>query len=139
MLGCPPAEADDLTQETMVVLLRQNTPPTKLRPFLRSTAKNLFLGALRKQRREPVTQAWIDKVDDAWGRQAEQGSDWLQALAACREHLTPKQRRGLALYYGQERSLADAAREMGLRTNGLKTLLQRARAQLKTCIERKIP
>lgn len=53
MLGCPPDQADDLTQEAFVTALDKGAisrDPAALGSFLRQTARFLFLRSLRRPR-----------------------------------------------------------------------------------------
>jgi RNA polymerase sigma factor (sigma-70 family) len=140
MLGCRGDEADDLTQDTLLVLCRRSDLPEPLRPFLLRTARNLFLGARRRRTRDPVPAGQVEAIDREWLRQAGREDDeWLDALAACRNTLPDRQRRALQLYYGQGLALEAAAAELDLRPAGLKTLLQRVRAHLRDCVRRRLP
>jgi len=137
MLGAKATDADDLTQEALLVLVRQQVPPPAPRRFLLRTARNLFFGSRRAERRRPQPTAWIEAVDRTWHAQAASG-DWLDALERCRARLSERQRRALHLHYGRGLRFDEAAPELGLRPNGLKTLLQRVRAALRTCLEETI-
>ena len=139
MLGCASDEADDLVQETLLVLVRKDAMPEPLRPFLLRTAKNLFLGARRRRNREPISNEWVDRVDAAWEHQAQrEGDTWLDALAECRAQLNDRQRHALRLYYGNRLDLTAAAHHLAMRPAGLKTMLQRIRARLRACVQRRL-
>jgi len=143
MLGAAPEVADDLTQESFVVALQRGVlglDPPALATFLRRTARFLFLRHLR-DREEPDELA--DAVDELWQRDcaADDGDGLLAALRACVESLTGRARQAVARSYGlgagEPQRRDEIARELGMQPNGVKTLLQRVRQQLRACIERR--
>jgi RNA polymerase sigma factor (sigma-70 family) len=139
-LGAGAAEADDLTQETMVVACRQPLPDDgeAARAFLRGVAKNQWLRSRRwwQRRREREVAA---AVDELWCETAERdaGEELLARLRTCLESLQPRARRALDLHYRDRLGWAEAAAQLGLAPNGMKTLAQRTRQALRTCIERR--
>lgn len=145
MHGAAPEVADDLVQEAFVVAWQKGAhrlPGGAAAAFLRRTARFLFLRHLRDRR--PVVEL-ADAVDGLWQRdcEADGGDGLLAALRECVGRLEGRARRAVELGYGTE-ALApvpriDAAAELGLQPNGLKTLMQRVRQQLRACIERRQP
>lgn len=143
MHGADAHVADDLTQEAFVVALQKGAAelePAATAVFLRRTARLLFLRHLRD--REHAVQL-ADAVDEAWERDcaADDGDALLDALRNCVGELQGRARRAIELCYGigreAPRERAAAAADLGLQGNGLKTLLQRVRQQLRTCLERR--
>lgn len=145
MHGALADEADDLTQEAFVVALQKGVlglPPAAAFTFLRRTARFLFL-----RRRQGGLDATLlaDAVDELWERDCgdDGGDAMLDRLRACLQRLAPRARRAVELSYGlsadETASRAAIAAELGLQPNGMKTLMQRARQQLRECIERSIP
>ena len=143
MHGASPEEADDLAQDAFVIALRKGATsfePAATAAFLRRTARFLFLRARRDQR-EAIELA--DAVDELWARDCagDDGDGLLAALRACIGELQGRAREAIARCYGvgaatpAGRDAACAA--LDLQPNGLKTLLQRTRALLRTCIERR--
>ena len=59
------------------------------------------------------------------------------AVADAEAMVTATEAAGVRLFYGEGRSRAEVAGAVGMRENGVKTALQRIRAALHTCIERK--
>src|SRR5262245_32697937 len=143
MLGATPETADDLTQESFVVALQRGVlglDAPALATFLRRTARFLFLRHLR-DREEPDELA--DAVDELWQHDcaADDGDGLLAALRTCVETLTSRAREAVARSYGlgtdEPKRRDEIARELGMQPNGVKTLLQRVRQQLRACIERR--
>lgn len=143
--GAPPELADDLAQEAFVLAWQKGAArfePAAANAFLRRSARFLYL---RHRRDDRSAVALADAVDALWQRDAgsDDGDALLAALRACVARLEGRARRAVDLCYGtaalDPRRHADAAAELGLRPNGLKTLLQRVRQQLRACIERRQP
>lgn len=144
MHGASHAEADDLCQDAFVVALQKGAlraEPAATATFLRRTGRFLFLRLRRAGRRETAV---ADAVDELWARDcAGDGGDRLVAAArACTGELDGRARRAVELAYGfggaAPRSRAAMAAELGLRENGVKTLMQRLRQRLRACIERRM-
>jgi RNA polymerase sigma factor (sigma-70 family) len=143
MHGATPHEAEDLAQEAFVITLQKGAAdldPAATATFLRRTGRFLFL-RLRRGRRDAVLLA--DAVDALWARDCErdEGTGLLDTLRDCLGQLTERAHRAITLGYGlaehNRSSRVDLAKELGLEPNGVKTLMQRVRQQLRECIERK--
>ncbi|MCR9246622.1 MAG: RNA polymerase sigma factor [bacterium] len=139
-LGATGDEADDLAQEAFLVLWRrddfEDRAVVATATFLRSTAKHRFLRRRRDRSRRELLL--IELADQRWQQACDEdgGDRWLDALGGCLGELQPRARDAVLRWYGGERD--EAAVALGLSTNGLKTLLQRARAALRTCIESRL-
>lgn len=112
-----------------------------LRAFLRRTARHLYLKHHRAQGRREELLA--DAVDLLWQRTCDddQGERWLGALRDCMEQLEGRAKAAVQLCYGRDAvrgGREQAARSLGIKPNGLKTLLQRVRVVLRECIEIKL-
>ncbi|MEO6597192.1 MAG: sigma-70 family RNA polymerase sigma factor [Planctomycetota bacterium] len=141
-LGADATEADDLTQETMLVGCTSDLPAddNAARAFLRGVARNMWLRSRRwwQRRRErevavAVDELWLATAD------ADQGEELLARLHNCLQQLQPRSKKALELHYRDGFGWNDVAAQIGLRPNGTKTLVQRARQALRTCIERRRP
>jgi len=142
-LGCQPSEADDLVQETFLAVLRdgfEERSPGQTAAYLRKVARNRLLMARREQRSRPAAVD-IESAEAVWARVAgEDGlGDYLAALGECLEKaVSPRTRRALDLKYRDRAGREEIAAQLGLAVEGVKTLLRRARAALRDCVERKI-
>jgi RNA polymerase sigma-70 factor (ECF subfamily) len=140
MLGASASEADDLCQETMLVGCTHaaaNDPATG-RAFLRGTAKNLWLRSRRWWQRRREREVAV-AVDELWLATAEHdgGDELVARLRTCLGTLQPRARQALELHYRDGLDWRLVAAQIGLLPNGTKTLVQRARQALRTCIERR--
>lgn len=147
MHGAGPHEADDLAQEAFVTALQKgalNLDPLAAQVFLRRAARFAFLHHLRDRRRDPEL---ADAVDDLWDKEATEdgGEQLLRDLHGCIDKLEGRAQQAIRWSYGIGVEAADSrgfgsredvAKRMDLQPNGLKTLLQRTRQLLRTCIER---
>ena len=141
-LGCESTQAEDLTQEAFLAVLRKPPSiqdPSALASYLRTVARNLFIARLRRAKIEPRFTD-LDEADAIWTRHEgdDEGDSYRQALRECGEDLSEKDRDALRLRYGDRASRETMARELGLKPDGIKTLLRRIRDRLRLCIEGKI-
>ena len=81
---------------------------------------------------ELVEARWVDTCGDT------DGQIMVDALRACVARLTDRHRRVLQLFYGTGISRRDIAARMRMRETGVKTMLQRLREQLRSCVERRL-
>lgn len=145
MHGADASLADDLAQEAFVVALQKGAvglPPAAAATFLRRTARFLLLHHRRDQ---PAAVELADAVDERWQTDCagDGGDELIAVLRECVARLPERSRRAIGLCYGPggdepSRRVAAAA-ALGLRPNGLKTLLQRTRLLLRACLERRQP
>ena len=139
-LGANRGEADDLCQETMVVGCTTTlaNDPAAARAFLRGVAKNQWLRSRRWWQRRREREIAI-AVDELWDATADDdgGDELVERLGACLESLQPRARTALDLHYRDGLDWRAVASRIGLSANGTKTLVQRARQALRTCIERR--
>lgn len=142
LLGANDTEADDLMQETFLRVARGAAAGESIRApvsFLRAIARNLLLGARRSERRHAPTVDWARSVDELAIADPTAFDDIrIDALQQCREQLRGKSRRAIEIHYIEGHSYQAAADELGLRVNGVKALLSRARQALRHCVERRI-
>lgn len=140
-LGVPAADAEDLLQDTFLVAMRrlgEDRGDAAVATFLRQTAKHLWLRRRRDtSRREALLLA---HADAAWERDcaADDGDRWREALLACLDGLEGRAREAVARFYGDGAGRDEVATALGMKENGVKTLLQRVRAVLRGCIEKRL-
>lgn len=141
MLGAPPDLAEDVLQDTFLVALRrlgEDRGDAAAASFLRQTARHLYLRRRRDQGRREVLLA---ELADAWWLSHgvdDDGDGWLAALRACVDGLDGRAREVVQRFYGDGLDRGTVAAAMGMKENGIKTLLQRVRAALRTCIGRRL-
>lgn len=141
-LGASPDLADDLAQETFARLVER--PPedrgrAALGAWLRTVARSRFADSGRQPRRG-IVLADQDAVERAWQRNAgdDEGETRLRALAVCVEGLTRRERAALTARFGAGDSLEDVASRIGCGIEGVRSIVRRAKARLRACIERRI-
>jgi len=141
-LGCCPIEADDLTQETFLVVFRdgfEERSPQQTAAYLRTVARNRLL-MIRRKDRKLLSVADLDTAEAVWAETLDDGdmSDYVVALEDCLEKVTPRVRQVLDMLYRDRISRAEIANRLEMAFEGVKTLLRRARSSLRDCVERKL-
>lgn len=137
LLGADAALAEDLAQEAFVIAWRkrkQHLPAAALGAFLRQAARRLWLERRRGDRRHDAALA--NAAEQLWARECahDDGDGLVAATRRCLQRLGERARTAVQLVYMNECDRAEVARQLGLRDNGLKMLLQRARTALAECI-----
>ena len=139
LLGADVHEADDLMQESFVLLAqRLATGERVVAPaaFLRGVARNLLLGVRRKDRRRPPTVPWLDSVEELVTRdQGALDDGRLDMLRHCVDRLSGRTRDAVQWFHIEGIERAEVGRRLGLQENGLKSLLGRARKALRECVQ----
>ena len=141
-LGADAALADDLTQDTFLEIMRrplEQYSDSATASYLRRVAHNFFISRRRREARMNVTQH-AEQFETAWIRGAgfDAGNELLEALKDCFARLTDRAQLALSLRFDQEASRQGIAEKLGISEHGAKNLMQRAKAQLKECLEKKI-
>jgi len=141
-LGCEPALADDITQETFLAVLQK--PPQVFNAaatagYLRTVARNLFITHRRRSGRVYLTEN-IDQLDVFWTEwvRDDTGDDVLAALQDCFQLLTDRAKLALQMRFRTKSTRAAIAAELDISEHGAKNLMQRAKKQLRECIELKV-
>ena len=141
-LGCETALADDLTQDTFVAVLQkpfQDYNRSATAAYLRRVAYNLFISHQRRSGK--VTS--VDNIEELeqqffqWAGE-DQGEAALDALRDCLQHLTERARWALEMRFRDDLSRPNIADKLEITEHGAKNLMQRAKSQLRDCIERKL-
>ncbi len=144
MLGCDPMLADDLTQETFLKVLRKegftqhNDFATAA--YLRRTAHNLLISLHRKggRARTLYTSDPLDEVWDRWAGRDLSGDRAIDALKVCLQGLTQRAQLALRMRFADDASRAAIAESLGISEHGARNLMQRAKQQLKDCVQEKL-
>ena len=141
-LGCEASEADDLTQDTFLAVLRkpfESYGAAATVAYLRKVAFNLFISARRKSGRV-VLREEIEIIDKDWSQLAsdDQGEAMLDALKMCVGGLSERARWALEMRFRDRLSREEIASALGITEHGAKNLMQRAKKQLKQCVEDKV-
>ena len=141
-LGCEAALAEDLTQETFLAVLQRpfeqfNAAATA--SYLRTVARNLFIGVQRRAGRVVAVED-LELLDQTWQQWAQDdgGEQLMILLRGCFERLTDRARRALRMRFESRATRADIAAALEMTEHGAKNLLQRAKQQLRRCIEGKL-
>ena len=144
LLGCDDSTADDLTQETFLQVLKR--PPFEqfsdaaTSSYLRRIAKNLFISLQRRSRRVHLVAetAALDEVWDRWSGESNDGQNFVDALQECLEGLTERARLALKLRFAEDIRRTEIGERLGITEHGAKNLMQRAKHQLKECVQTKL-
>lgn len=140
-LGCESSEAEDLVQETFLAVIQKpfdNYAPAATAAYLRKVAFNRFISGRRRAGRMIVT-SHVEEIDKTWTRWAghDQGDGALDALRECLGSLTDRARSALQMRFQKQSSRSEIAGALGISEHGAKNLMQRAKKQLRECVERK--
>ncbi|MEO6597567.1 MAG: sigma-70 family RNA polymerase sigma factor [Planctomycetota bacterium] len=136
-LGASAELADDLTQETFLQLLRaplEQRSAVATAAWLRTVARNHYV---RSFRRPPFQLTEVDTIEAVWTGFAPEGGgeQRLERLRACLQRLDGRAREVVRLHYEERRSRRDIGGRLGIGEDGVKSLLRRARAVLRACME----
>ena len=141
-LGCESAEAEDLTQDTFVAVLEKpfeqyNEAATVA--YLRRVAFNRFIST-RRRNGKVVADEHVEELDRTWTRLVsdDHGEAMLDALRECLEHLTKRAKWALEMRFRDRLSRAEIASSLNITEHGAKNLMQRAKKQLRSCVEGKL-
>jgi RNA polymerase sigma-70 factor (ECF subfamily) len=141
-IGCDPSLADDLTQETFVAVLKrpfQHFSHSSTASYLRRVAFHLLVTLRRRQERVTVTDD-METLDRDWARWAgsdASGNELMDALADCFSRLTERAQKSLRMRFSDNATREKIAHTLGITEHGAKNLMQRAKLQLRQCLEEK--
>lgn len=143
-IGCQPNEADDLTQETFLAVLRKpfhDYNDVATAAYLRKVAYHRLVSACRRKKRLPLTTLTDpEQVDTTWmGWQMDDRNDEiLDVLKECLSQLPGRSLAALEMRFRDGLSRKQMARELSISENGVKNLLQRAKTRLRESVERRL-
>jgi len=141
-MGCDAALAEDLTQDTFLKVLQKPFEvydSAATAAYLRRIARNLFISYHRRMGRVVAVED-IQQFDSQWSVwiRDESGQEFLDALAACFDLLNHRAQLALTLRFRDEASRNQIADALELSAHGAKNLMQRAKQQLRDCINRRV-
>ena len=139
--------AEDLTQETFMVLFRKSRQMDTSRPilpWLLKTARNLAANARRRQMAKCITPDKDDQTVDFWQQISSPslGATWddrLEKLADCCRQLPLLKRGMLELFYCEGCTAGQIASKLDMPVVSVYNHLARSRRLLYDCIRRKSP
>ena len=144
-LGCEASLAEDLTQETFLKILQstfEHRDDRATGAYLRKVARNLFI-SVQRRKGKVVAVDEFDLVDAAWQQwiqRDQRGSDGLlDKLKECFAKLTERAQRSLRMRFEDQASREAIAADLEITAHGAKNLMQRAKQQLRKCLENKLP
>ncbi|MFK8110596.1 MAG: RNA polymerase sigma factor [Rubripirellula sp.] len=144
MLGCEAATADDLTQETFLRVLRRDTfvqhSDAATSSYLRRTAYNLLVSHHRKHGRvqnvpEP---SQLDEIWNRWAGKDLSGDKAVETLRDCLSALTERAQLALRMRFADDASRNEIGSALEITEHGARNLMQRAKQQLRDCVEAKL-
>ena len=142
-----PALVDDLFQETLLTAWKILPRFDRTRPFgpwLRGIAAKLVLAQRRKQARsflfldEQVLEHLESRHEALARLPGDTLNDKLDSLRECLQALPPPYRQAVELRYHDNLSSDRLAERLAISAEALKKRLQRGRAKLLACLERKL-
>ena len=140
-LGCDASQADDLTQETFLAVLQaqfDHFSETSTRAYLKRIAFNAFI-SLKRRSGKVVAVGDLEKIDRAWDELVhdDSGEELIEALQGCLQTLTERARWALQMRFRDKFSRTEIACKLEITEHGAKNLMQRAKKQLRECVEAK--
>jgi RNA polymerase sigma-70 factor (ECF subfamily) len=141
-LGCDAAQAEDLTQETFLSVLQkpfQDMGPLATSAYLRKVAYNLFISHQRRAGKVTPVES-VEELDRTWANWAgnDDGEMLLDALRDCLKGISERARLALEMRFREDSSREAIAAVLEITEHGAKNLMQRAKQQLRACIESKL-
>src|SRR5262245_50122988 len=141
-MGCEASLADDLTQETFLAILQRpfnDVSPAATNAYLRKPALNLLISHERRAGRVRSLED-VELFDQEWTRwMGDDDSEVvLNHLRDCFGRLTERARLALEMRFRGEHSRLEIAAALEITEHGAKNLMQRAKHQLRECIETKL-
>jgi RNA polymerase sigma-70 factor (ECF subfamily) len=154
-MGAAADVAEDVAQETFFAAYKSGTVPLedaesesgRCAAWLRGVARNQLLMHFRKARANPVAsdpavlEQALNHADEAWATELLRngdGFDYAEALRKCLERLQGTQRKVLDMFYAEEYSRAQIAESLNMSEDGIKSLLRRVRAGLRSCVQNRL-
>jgi len=144
MLGCDASTADDLTQETFLRVLRRENfvqhNDSATAGYLRRTAYNLLVSRHRKLGRAHTVSEpkMLDETWERWAGKDLTGDAAVEALRQCLQSLSERAQKALRMRFADDASRVEIGDALGITDHGARNLMQRAKQQLRQCVEGKL-
>ena len=140
-LGCESSLADDLVQDTFVSFLQkpfEYLSDAATASYLRKVALNLFISFKRREGKVVTTEN-IEAISDAWQEWVvdDSGDELVSSLNDCLQELTDRARWALQMRFRDKLTRIEIAENLKITEHGAKNLMQRAKRQLRDCVESK--
>ncbi len=135
--------ADEVLQETSLVLFRRFDESDEQRPFVAwalGVARSQVLSLHRDAARSRVAfdTELLVRFTETWGELAPGASDRSLFLQDCIQRLAARARQMVRLRYYDELTAEEIARQIGGTGAAVRVALQRIRQQLRECVERQL-
>ncbi|MFT4515055.1 MAG: RNA polymerase sigma-70 factor (ECF subfamily) [Planctomycetota bacterium] len=144
-LGGELGSLEDILQDALLAAVEKGIPEKPdavAAAWLRGTIHNLFLMELRRRRTRPALAALTDEASVAaafahYTRVDDSGDATVLALRSCLELVAPRSRQAIDMFYGDGKRRDEIAEALGVGVEGVKTMLRRAKHELRVCVENK--
>ncbi|MCA9206342.1 MAG: sigma-70 family RNA polymerase sigma factor [Planctomycetales bacterium] len=141
-LGCDASEADDLTQDTFLAVLRSDFrayADAATAGYLRRVAYNLLVSNRRRAGKVTAVED-IEQFNTAWVAltPGDNTDELMDALRECFAQLTERARMALEMRFRDNATRDEIAAALEIGEHGAKNLMQRAKQQLRSCVEAKV-
>ncbi len=142
-LGCDQEEASDLSQESFLALLKSKKSLEELKSpqaYLFGIARHCYFSFLRKKGRELPQQDELYLIEQAWQTFVPEGEveSSLIALEECLSFLAPKAEKAIILRFKEQCKREEISKKIGISATSVTKLIQRAKAELRKCIQKKL-
>jgi len=136
------ADADDILQQTAVALWEEFDrfdPSRDFRPWACQFARHRALRWIDRRKRwnRFLDRSLAERIEETRGTMAEGLDERLDLLGECVEELPSASREVVRHYYYDRRNIEEIARQHRKSPAAVYKILQRVRAALRECIERK--
>lgn len=136
---------EDILQDALLAAVEKgisDKPDPVAAAWLRGTMHNLFLMELRRRRTRPALRELSDEASVAaafaeYAGSDESGDGLIVAMRSCLEHIAPRSRQAIDLFYREGLRRDAIAATLGLGVEGVKTMLRRTKDELRICVENK--
>jgi RNA polymerase sigma-70 factor, ECF subfamily len=141
-LGSTSELADDLTQDTFLKVLQKSFTiydEATTAAYLRRVAHNLYISHQRRASKVNLVEdfQFFEQYWSTWVRD-DNGAELLAKLKKCFEKLTPRAKWSLEMRFRDRLPRVEIAQNLKISEHGAKNLMQRAKKQLRECLEHKI-